>query len=94
MSLKEGLISELKKGQFSPILFDDVSSHLWDEKIKSKEYYFFHSDLPQYEQEYYQLESIIILMIEFNLIKSPAHTLYFGMQLNISNLRVPTVFIL
>jgi len=41
MSLKEGLISELKKGQFSPILFDDVSSHLWDEKIKSKEYYFF-----------------------------------------------------
>ena len=69
MSLKEDLIGELKKGQFSPVYFGDVSSDLWDEKIKTKDDYFlfFNSYLLQYELEYYQLESIpLVFMIEYS----------------------------
>jgi len=69
MSLEEDLISELKKGQFSPVYFGDVSSDLWDQKIKTKDDYFmfFNSYLLQYERKYNPFESIsLAFMIEYS----------------------------
>ena len=37
MKLKEDLISKLKIGQFSPIIFGEVSMDVWDRKIEARE---------------------------------------------------------
>lgn len=72
MKLKEDLISKLKIGQFSPIIFGEVSMDVWDRKIEAREDFdlFFNSELLKYEQEYFQINSppLAFIIKNFNSI--------------------------
>ena len=60
MRLKEELISELKKREFSPKIFGEVPIDIWNQRIQKAEDYsmYFDSDMILYYEQYYNSKAV------------------------------------